>query len=98
MPPGVTLAKWYRENADSLRNKSERSADARDKQYVVASRLLPVFELHPDLWESVGYLNAGEPDGSHSFEHYLNSWHANSPEKHRRMIREIIDLFGAQTF
>jgi hypothetical protein len=92
LQPGVTLAKWYKENADNLRNKDERLANSRNKQYVTASQLLPIFELHPDLWESVSYLNIGEPDRSYSLENYLNSWHANSPEKHKRIIREIIDM------
>lgn len=98
LPPGVTLAKWYKENADNLRNRGERTADARTKQYVIASQLLPIFELHPDLWESVSYLNIGGPNRSYSFEEYLNRWHANSPEKQKRIIREIIDMFRGESF
>jgi hypothetical protein len=93
LPAGLTLAKWYKENADSLRHENERSEEARDKQYLIASQLLPVFERNPELWESVGYLNAGKPDKADSFESYLNKWHANSPEQHKRLIREIADMF-----
>ena len=93
LPSSTLLAKWYKENAERLRNENVRSEEARNKQYVVASNLLPIFERNPELWESVRYLNAAKPRKSESFESYLNNWYANSPEKHRKLIREIIYMF-----
>jgi hypothetical protein len=93
LPSTITLAQWYKEHAANLRSENVRSEEARNKQYIIASQLLPVFELHPDLWESISYLNLGQSDRSYSFENYLNNWYMNSPEKHKRVIREIINIF-----
>jgi hypothetical protein len=86
LPSGQTLAEWYKKNESAL-----TTAD-RDKQVVVASKLLPIFERNPDLWESVSYMNLID-SGSSDFQNYLNNWYISAPEKHKASIREIIYLF-----
>ncbi|MBI1927626.1 hypothetical protein HYR99_25715 [Candidatus Poribacteria bacterium] len=93
LPSNMTLAKWYREIRNDLRSKDVALDESRDKQFVVASQLLPIFEQNPDFWEAISYLNLGKSDVSNSFENYLNKWYINSPEKHRRFIRKIIYMF-----
>lgn len=90
LPENATLAAWYRSNAEEL----YENACLRDKNRIVAGELLPLFEDAPEHWEAVTYLNASKPPPSQTFEDYLQSWHENSPEKHRKFIRQIGERFG----
>jgi len=92
LPAGLTLAAWYRQNAESLREEP----CIREKNGVVAGVLLPLFEEHPEHWEAVGYLNAEALDGPRSFREYLQDWHRNVPGKHKAFVRRIAGLFGIE--
>ena len=87
LPPGQTLAAWYAENARRLRG----SAYDRDRNEVVATQLLPLFEENPQLWEALGYLNLDAPGGS--FEEYLRTWRDNAPPGMRDSISYVMALF-----
>ena len=56
LPPGKTLAKWYRENEAVL----YRNAYSRERNTVVAVALLPLFEERPQHWEAITWLNDGK--------------------------------------
>jgi len=92
LPSNMPLAEWYEENESDLRSEAVDSSEARNKQFVVASKLLPVFEQNPGLWESVSYLNMKKSDSSY-FQNYLNNWYVSAPEKHKRLIRDITYMF-----
>lgn len=92
LPSNMTLARWYKENESKLRSEDVDSLEARNKQFIVASQLLPIFEQNPDLWESVGYLSVRKTDSSY-LQNYLNNWYRSAPEKHKSLIREISYLF-----
>ena len=81
---------WYERHAEQLSNEP----GSREKQRVVAGVLLPLFEAHPEHWESVGYLNLGATSKPRSFPQYLDDWHRHSPEKHRPFVRRIAGQFG----
>jgi tripartite-type tricarboxylate transporter receptor subunit TctC len=87
LPPGQTLAAWYAENAQRLRG----GAYDRDRNEVVATQLLPLFEENPELWEALGYLNLDAPGGS--FENYLHNWRDNAPPDLRDSISYVMALF-----
>ncbi|NML14985.1 tripartite tricarboxylate transporter substrate-binding protein [Azohydromonas caseinilytica] len=87
LPPGQTLAAWYAENARRLRG----SAYDRNRNEVVATQLLPLFEENPELWEALGYLNLDAPGGS--FEDYLRTWRDNAPPALRDSISYVMALF-----
>ena len=60
LPSGKTLAQWFRENEPLLRQEPCQ----RDKNTVVATALLPLFEKQPNNWEAVTWLNDGASHGS----------------------------------
>ncbi len=92
LPPGTTLAKWYRDNEQGLRkNPTQRS-----KNGLVANELLGLFEKSPESWAAVSYLNMDELDDADSFKDYLASWHRHCPAKHKKFVRRIGDLFGIE--
>jgi hypothetical protein len=92
LPPGKTLAAWYRENAAVL------AADAvqREKNNVVAAALLPLFEEDPGRWESVRWLNDGKPRPAQTLAEFLDQWHDRAPAKHRAFLRRIAEELGVE--
>jgi len=90
LPPGKTLAQWYRENEAALR----KNATDRERNLVVATALLPLFEAQPEHWPAVESLNAGASGQQRSFAEYLADWHRNAPAKHRQFIATIASRFG----
>jgi len=89
LPPGRTLAAFYRENAEAF----AKSPTDRPKNTVVAGQLLPLFEKAPERWEAVGWLNREKIDRTWDFRRYLEAWHRNVPERHRAFVREVAGLF-----
>ena len=92
LPKGTTLAKWYRDNEQSMR----KEPCLRAKNRIVANNLLGLFEARAESWAAVSYLNMGKPDDSESFKSYLESWHRRCPAKHKKFVRRIGDLFGVE--
>jgi hypothetical protein len=90
LPEGVTLAKWYADNAEQLRTSHSR----RELNRVAAVKLLPLFEKEPGLWQSVGYLNTGKGFKQQTLAQYLRDWEYFAPTTHKASIRQIIDLLG----
>ncbi len=90
LPEGTTLASWYAEHAEELRE----SATRRDLNRIVAVALLPLFEQTPEHWQSVTYLNHGKPARPQSLTEFLADWHKNSPQKHRAFIEKIAGQFA----
>jgi hypothetical protein len=90
LPPGKTLAGWYRENEPLL----QRDACNWDKNVVVAAALLSLFEHQPKSWETIGWLNDCEPHGTRPFAAHLGDWHARVPARHRPFVRQVAGEFG----
>ncbi len=89
LPPGKTLAAWYRDNEPLLR----KDPCLRDKNTIVAVALLPLFEKQPESWEAIAWLNDGASHGASTFARYLGDWFARVPERHRPAVREIARKF-----
>jgi NitT/TauT family transport system substrate-binding protein len=87
LAPGQTLAAWFAANERKLRS----GAYDRDRNEVVATQLLPLFEENPELWEALGYLNLDAPGGS--FQDYLRNWRDNAPLAYRDSISYVMALF-----
>jgi len=90
LPPGKSLAEWYREESPRL------AADAclRDKNTIAAAALLPRFEASPESWEAIAYLNSSEPHDAKDFAEFLQQWCDRCPEKHRLFVRQLAREFG----
>jgi tripartite-type tricarboxylate transporter receptor subunit TctC len=90
LPPGTTLAGWYRASSEQL----ARGAYQRDNNEVVANLLLPLFEENPQLWEAIGFLNLDAPGTT--FQQYLQTWLDNAPPRYQDVIRYAMTLFFAR--
>lgn len=90
MPEGTSLRDWFREHEEALRSDPR----GRDRNLLMASALLPLFEEDPGRWDAVGSLNQVRGDPSRRFPQYLKDWSLSSPEKHRPFIRAVADRFG----
>jgi hypothetical protein len=91
VPAGQTFTAWFRENEAAMREKS----CLRDKNNIVARQLLPLFEAHPDGWESVTFFNLGLRDREQSLRARLADWTANSPPAQRAFLRDVAAVFAA---
>ncbi len=90
LPPGTTLAGWYRASGEQL----ARGAYQRGSNEVVANLLLPLFEENPELWEAIGFLNLDAPGTT--FQQYLQTWLDNAPPRYQDVIRYAMTLFFAR--
>ena len=82
------LSDWYATHADSLRDDPY----LRQKNEVVATALLPLFEREPEFWQSITYLNPTTETAGKPFRDYLADWYAACPDK--TLPAEIMARFG----
>ena len=90
LPFATTLAAWFQGHHDALTH----TAYGRDNNEVVANRLLPLLEAHPEHWEAIGYLNAEGFPEARNFDQCLYNWYHAAPEKHKIFIRQVTEMFG----
>lgn len=90
------LGEWYRQNAADLR----RNPYLRDKNEVVAVRLLPLLEKNPQHWAAISFLTISYLNRnarSRSFKEYLGSWYEYAPQRDKVFVGEVIDMFAMPT-
>jgi len=83
-----TFQAWFAEHQAALRNNPY----LREKNELVATALLPLFEAHPEYWQAIKYLNPQVTSAAKTFAGYLMDWLAAAPDK--RLPREVLTLFG----
>jgi hypothetical protein len=88
---GQSLRDWYVANRAVLKGDPY----LRQKNEVVANALLPLFEAHPELWQSIAYLNTDSASASKSFPEYLADWYRACPEK--TLPQRVMTQFGFDT-
>jgi hypothetical protein len=76
------------------RDKLEESGTNREINNRLAAKLLPLFEAEPDGWESLQYLNKGQPDENLDFEVYLRRWHRRAPDSQKKFVEKVAGVFG----
>lgn len=92
LPPDLPFALWLHENESQLRNDPYQ----RQKNDLIASLLLPLFEQQAANWDSLCYLNLDPADASSSLEHYLLHWYQNAPAEHQPFVASLLGLLRAQ--
>ena len=90
LPPGTTLAEWYRQNAAALRDVPVD----RPREAIVAGELLPLFERDPIGWEAVSYLNVAGPAEAESLPSLLSAWHREVPARLAGFVAAVSERFG----
>ena len=93
LPEGKSLAQWYADNADALRETSTN----RDLNNVAAVALLDLFESSPEHWNAISFINVAEPTQTQSLTQFLYDWYKNSPDKHHEFIKSIAARFEIDT-
>jgi hypothetical protein len=85
LPVGMTFLVWFRENQSSLRANS----DLRDRNTIVATQLLPIFEAEPRGWEAVAFLNHGSADPNQSLARHFAEWRSLCPSDLRPFVTKL---------
>lgn len=87
--PPDDFARWFRDRRPAF----EKEAEDRERNLVVAVRLLPLFEKDPRRWEAVTWLNREAYTAATTFEEYLAAWQRHCPERHKGLVKEIARVF-----
>jgi hypothetical protein len=90
LPAGLPFVDWFHKNEASMREK----ATLREKNNVVAERLLPLFEAQPAGWEAITFLNLGARDPEETLATRFAEWSAAAPPAQRAFIGSIAAVFG----
>lgn len=90
LPLDTPLAAWLMANEDRLRDDPYQ----REKNEVVATLLLPLFEGNPENWDALCYLNLDPADARNNLRQYLHNWYHNAPAEHRSFIAGVLALLG----
>ncbi len=88
LPSGRSLREWYADHRTELSDNPY----LREKNEVVASVLLPLFEAHPEFWRAIAFLNTDPASAAKPFRAYLADWYASSPEK--ALPEAVMSRFG----
>jgi hypothetical protein len=84
------FVEWYGRHAAEL----GKNGYMREKNRVVARKLLLLFEKTPEHWEALVYLRGLALGHKGSFKEYLAKWRSRAPAKHRAFIANVAALFG----
>lgn len=89
LSPDQSLREWFEENEAQL----QRNPYLREKNELLATLLLPLFERNPAGLAAIGYLNSEDPASSRTLDEYLENWYRCCPDEHRSLVRQAIRLF-----
>jgi hypothetical protein len=92
LPPGTPFVVWFRQNQAALR----RNAGLRDRNTIVAIRLLPLFEAEPRAWKTVAFLNHGSADPNASLAQHLAGWRSRCPADLRPFVTRLAVVFSVK--
>ena len=90
LPEGVSLQSWLLQNEDTLRVADYRKKAERNKQYLVAYQLLPIFEDFPAGWNAIRNL----PTSTGYLKDYLNEWHSLVDLEDQPFVVRLSNAFG----
>lgn len=90
LPAQQSVEQWYAENRSLLRENPY----LREKNELLATALLPLFENDANLWQAIAYLNADKSSSRKTFGDYLTDWHAACPPQNQLLVRQTMALLG----
>ncbi len=92
LPRDLRFLVWFRENQPALRQNS----DLRDRNTIIAIRLLPVFEEEPRGWEALAFLNRGSSNANESLAQHFAEWHSECPRDLRPFVARLAAIFAVK--
>jgi hypothetical protein len=90
LPAGASFRTWFKQNEPGLR----QNAGLRDRNTIIAARLLPIFEAAPDGWETVAFLNRGSSGNNESLLQHFTEWRAACPNPMRPFVTRLAAVFS----
>ncbi len=88
LPRGHSLASWYSNHGNGLRNRWENYS----QNDVIARKLFPYFLAYPGAWDSLTWLR--EAGDARDLAEYFARWQFAAPVHHRPFIRVLASEFG----
>ncbi|MBN0987960.1 hypothetical protein [Amphritea pacifica] len=82
------MAEWFSKNRQALTD----SPYLRDKNEIVSTHLLTLFESSPELWHAIVHLNQKKTVANESFEQYLQAWLESCPDREQALVQKTIEL------
>lgn len=92
LPKHAPLTIWLANNEEKLRQDPYQ----RERNELVATLLLPLFQRNPENWSALSYLNLDPDDTGNSLHDYLRNWYLNAPDQHKVFIADVLGLFEMQ--
>jgi hypothetical protein len=92
LPAGTPFLVWFHENHYAMR----QNPDMRDRNTIVAIRLLPIFEAEPRGWEALAFLNRGSPDANKSLAQHFAEWRSLCPKDLRPFVTRLAAVFAVK--
>jgi hypothetical protein len=92
LPAGTPFLVWFRENQDALR----QNPAMRDHNTIIATQLLPLFEVEPRGWEALTFLNRGSPNPNEPLAQHLAEWHSQCSKDLRPFITRLAAVFAVK--
>ncbi len=84
------LSEWFSENISEL----ETNRYLRSKNIYVSLKLLPIFNLNPELWSVTQYLKFIKIHDHLSFKDFLLAWKEVLPEGLSKSFKQLEDVFN----
>jgi hypothetical protein len=92
LPAGTSFSAWFDQNQSALRQNS----DLRDRNTIIATQLLPIFESRPRGWEAVAFLNRGSSKLEESLAQRLVEWRSQCPDDLRPFVTRVAAVFAVK--
>jgi hypothetical protein len=92
LPTGTPFLVWFQENQGALR----QNPAMRDRNTIIATQLLPLFEVVPRGWETLTFLNRGASDANQSLTRHLAEWRSQCPSDLRPFISKLAAVFAVK--
>jgi hypothetical protein len=92
LPAGTPFLVWFRENQSALR----QNPALRDRDTIIAIRLLPIFESDPRGWEALAFLNGNSPNSNKSLAEHFDQWRSRCPKYLRPFVIRLAAVFAVR--
>jgi hypothetical protein len=92
LPAGTSFSVWFYQNQSALRQNS----DMRDRNTIIATQLLPIFESQPRGWEAVAFLNRGPANPEESLAQRFVEWRSQCPGDLRPFVTRLAAVFAVK--
>ena len=92
LPTGKPFLAWFQEIESGLR----ANPAMRNRNTIIAIRLLPLFEADPRGWEALIFLNRSSPRRNASLAQCLAEWRSQSPQELHPFLAKLAAVFGVE--